>query len=42
VVGAARHSEWWIPAEDLEAMNDQIVGLIEVVRTFEAPGRQSP
>jgi hypothetical protein len=30
-VGAANHTEWWIPAEDLEAMNDHIVGLIELV-----------
>ncbi len=35
VVGAARHSEWWIPAEELEALNDSIVGLIEVIHTFE-------
>jgi hypothetical protein len=39
VVGAARHAEWWIPAEELEALNDHIVGRIEVVRTFDAaPG----
>ena len=36
VVGAARHEEWWIPAEDLEALNDHIVGRIEVVRSFPA------
>ncbi|MGM9479977.1 hypothetical protein ACS5PN_02145 [Roseateles sp. NT4] len=35
VVGAARHSEWWVPAEDLEALNDEIVGLIEVIQSFE-------
>ncbi len=35
VVGAARHSEWWIPAEELEALNDHIVGLIEVIHAFE-------
>jgi len=23
--------KWWIPAEDLEEMNDNIVGLIEVI-----------
>jgi len=34
VVGAARHTEWWIPAEDLEVMNDHIVGLIEVIHAF--------
>ncbi len=30
-VGASHHTEWWVPAEDLEALNDHIVGLIEVV-----------
>ncbi len=33
-VGSRTHTEWWIPAGDLEALNDNIVGLIEVVRTF--------
>src|SRR5512143_2258093 len=26
-VGGQDHLEWWIPAEDLEALNDNIVGL---------------
>ncbi|MCB9637336.1 MAG: hypothetical protein H6728_10640 [Myxococcales bacterium] len=30
-VGTKNHTEWWIPAEDLEDLNDHIVGLIEVV-----------
>jgi len=30
-VGAAHHTEWWIPAEDLDELNDNIVGIIEVV-----------
>ena len=30
-VGGSRHTEWWIPAEDLEKMNDNIVGLIEII-----------
>lgn len=34
IVGARQHAEWWIPAEDLEAMNDHVVGLIEVIDTF--------
>ncbi len=34
VVGARHHEEYWIPAEDLEAFNDAIVGTIEVVRRF--------
>lgn len=33
-VGAAEHTEWWIPAEDLERMNAAIVGLIEVVGKY--------
>ncbi|MEO0935538.1 MAG: ADP-ribosylglycohydrolase family protein, partial [Cyanobacteria bacterium J06641_2] len=34
VVGASRHQEYWIPAEDLKEFNSNIVGLIEVVREF--------
>lgn len=34
VVGAREHEEFWIPAEDLEALNDAIVGEIEVVASF--------
>jgi hypothetical protein len=37
-VGAAHHTEWWVPAEELEELNDNIVGLIEVVRRFLAEG----
>jgi hypothetical protein len=33
-VGDAQHREYWIPAAELEAFNDQIVGLIEVVAEF--------
>ena len=33
-VGGSHHTEWWIPAEELEALNDNIVGPIEVVREF--------
>lgn len=33
-VGGAQHTEWWIPAEDLEALNSNIVGLIEVIQEF--------
>ena len=28
-VGARHHTEWWIPAEDLDELNDNIVGTIE-------------
>lgn len=34
VVGARHHVEYWIPAEELDAFNDAIVGRIEVVRSF--------
>jgi hypothetical protein len=30
-VGATHHTEWWVPAEDLEELNRNIVGTIEVV-----------
>ena len=33
-VGGSRHTEWWIPAEDLDALNDNIVGTIEVVAEY--------
>ena len=33
-VGSNQHLEWWIPAEELEELNDNIVGLIEVVAEF--------
>ena len=33
-VGGAIHTEWWVPAEELEALNDNIVGEIEVIHEF--------
>lgn len=33
-VGTADHTEWWIPAEELEELNQNIVGKIEVIREF--------
>ncbi|MEQ1823222.1 MAG: hypothetical protein ABL949_11975 [Fimbriimonadaceae bacterium] len=30
-VGGESHTEWWIPAEDLEALNDAIVGKIKLI-----------
>lgn len=33
-VGGPGHTEWWVPAEALEEFNDNIVGLIEVIRQF--------
>jgi hypothetical protein len=32
--GGREHQEYWIPAEDLLAFNDNIVGLIEVIAEF--------
>jgi hypothetical protein len=37
-VGARQHQEYWIPAEDLEAFNQNLVGPIEVLATFRGPG----
>lgn len=34
-VGARIHTEHWIPAEDLAELNRNIVGLIEVIASFE-------
>ena len=33
-VGESHHTEWWIPAEELEELNNNIVGKIEVIREF--------
>lgn len=33
-VGGRNHTEWWIPAEDLEQLNDNIVGLIEIIGRY--------
>lgn len=38
VVGSRVHAEYWIPAEDLDAFNDAIVGEIEATERFEPPG----
>jgi hypothetical protein len=35
-VGGTNHTEWWIPSEDLEKLNDSIVGLIEVIGEYRA------
>jgi hypothetical protein len=34
IVGASGHAEWWVPTEDLEQLNENIVGLIEVIHEF--------
>lgn len=33
-VGGSIHTEWWIPSEELEELNSNIVGLIEVIQEF--------
>jgi hypothetical protein len=33
-VGGPIHNELWVPAEELEEFNSQIVGLIEVTKSF--------
>jgi hypothetical protein len=33
-VGGELHTEWWIPAEDLDDLNDNIVGTIEVIGEY--------
>jgi hypothetical protein len=33
-VGGSLHTEWWVPAEELEELNDNIVGSIEVIHEF--------
>ena len=42
-VGASHHTEWWIPAAELEDLNGHIVGRIEVIErlTAQRPGDPS-
>ena len=40
-VGGSHHTEWWIPAEELDELNANIVGEIEVIATFTAPTQNS-
>ena len=32
--GGSIHTEWWVPAEELEELNENIIGTIEVVAEF--------
>ena len=36
-VGGEHHAEWWIPAAELEQLNDSIVGLIAVIGEYRKP-----
>jgi hypothetical protein len=38
-VGSKEHLEYWIPAEELDAFNDRIVGPIRIVAEFAATDR---
>lgn len=33
-VGSKNHTEWWIPAEDLEKLNKNIIGKIEIIGEY--------
>ncbi len=41
-VGNNGHDELWIPAEDLEEFNNQIIGCIRVVNAFSGKGATLP
>ena len=41
-VGGVHHTEWWIPAEDLDELNDNIVGKIEVIGECTQKGKMQP
>ena len=34
IVGDSHHREYWVPAEELEDFNRNIVGLVRVIRSF--------
>ena len=42
VVGGSQHSEYWIPAEELDQFNRSIVGEIEVIAEFRRPTLAGP
>jgi hypothetical protein len=33
-VGGEIHMEWWIPANDLEELNNNMIGLIEIIGEY--------
>lgn len=37
-VGGSEHQEYWIPADELNEFNQNIVGPIEVIREFRSEG----
>jgi hypothetical protein len=40
--GGQKHREYWIPAEELEELNDNIVRLIDVIHEFRPSCEQTP
>jgi hypothetical protein len=38
IVGGRNHEEYWIPAEELEEFNQNIIGIIEVISEFRNQG----
>jgi hypothetical protein len=40
-VGGSAHSEYWIPAEELEEFNRNIIGKIEVIAEYHADDQSS-
>ena len=40
-VGAPHATEWWIPAAELEDLNEHIVGQIEVIAEYDHAGRKA-
>lgn len=34
IVGSSEHREYWVPAEDVQKLNENIVGPIEVISEF--------
>lgn len=40
-VGSTQHTEYWIPAEDLDELNANIVGEIEVIGEYRGEGEKS-
>ena len=41
IVGGATHEELWVPAEELEEFNANIIGKIEVIKKFTETDRTS-
>ena len=37
VVGGSEHQEYWVPSEELDEFNRNIVGLIEVIAEYRLP-----